>query len=66
MSKVEDYAWLETQTSAWVQGALMFPVRVDILHVDWQLKEAVIKTTFQEGVIQFNKLYKSQSKCPCR
>jgi len=61
-----NYEWLKTQKNAWVQGSVMFPVRVDIITVDFEKCTANITTSYQSGTIGFDRLFRYQSECPCR
>ncbi len=62
----ENYEWLKTQKEAWMYGQMAWPVQVEIVSIDEAKQEAVVKTKFQEGRTDFDKLYKTESDCPCR
>jgi adenine C2-methylase RlmN of 23S rRNA A2503 and tRNA A37 len=63
---VRDYDWIKPNIKAWMQGVVMFPVEVTILNSNSDKKEALVKTSQQEGWIEWNRLYKSEDECPCR
>jgi len=62
----KDYEWLKTQKYGWVQGGIMFPVMVEIVSVDFEYKSVRVKTEYQSGTVPFERIFKSQSDCPCR
>ena len=60
------YDWLTNQTYAYIQGIVMFPVKVEIVSLDFENKLAEIKTDYQSGKVEFSRLYQSEMSCPCR
>lgn len=62
----ENYEWLKSQNEAWMFGQMCWPVRVEIVSVDEDKREVVVKTKFQEGITDFEQLYMTESDCPCR
>jgi len=60
------YDWLKNQNYAYIQGTVMFPVKVEIVSLDFENELAEIKTNYQSGKVEFSRLYKSEMSCPCR
>lgn len=60
------YDWLKNQNYAYIQGTVMFPVKVEIVSLDFENEVADIKTDYQSGKVEFSRLYKSEMSCPCR
>jgi hypothetical protein len=60
------YDWLNNQDYAYIQGSVMFPVKVQIMALDFENEVAEIKTKYQNGKVEFSRLYKSEMSCPCR
>ena len=60
------YDWLKNQNYAYIQGTVMFPVKVEIVSLDFENELAEIKTNYQSGKVEFSRLYKSEISCPCR
>jgi len=60
------YDWLNNQNYAYIQGSVMFPVKVEIVSLDFENELAEIKTDYQSGKVEFSRLYKSEMSCPCR
>ncbi len=60
------YDWLKNQNYAYIQGTVMFPVKVEIVSLDFENELAEIKTDYQSGKVEFSRLYQSKMSCPCR
>ena len=60
------YDWLKNQNYAYIQGSVMFPVKVEIVSLDFENELAEIKTDYQSGKVEFSRLYQSEMSCPCR
>ena len=60
------YDWLKKQNYAYIQGTVMFPVKVKIVSLDFENELAEIKTDYQSGKVEFSRLYQSEISCPCR
>lgn len=60
------YDWLKNQNYAYIQGTVMFPVKVEIVSLDFENELAEIKTDYQSGKVEFSRLYQSEMSCPCR
>ena len=60
------YDWLKNQNYAYILGTVMFPVKVEIVSLDFENELAEIKTDYQSGKVEFSRLYQSEMSCPCR
>lgn len=60
------YDWIQPNIKAWMQSVILFPVEIQILDVNEEEEKALIKSNSQEGWIDFDRLYKTESECPIR
>lgn len=58
-----NFDWIKTNKYAWMQGVVMFPVKVEILQFDFASQTAMIKTDYQQGEVDFSRLYPSEMSC---
>ncbi len=56
------YNWLKNQNYAYVTGFIGFPVKVELLSIDFKKQNAVIKTNHQSGTLDFNKLFQFEKE----
>ena len=67
LDNVVGYKWLRVNGVAWTQSFMLFPVKVDVHAVDWESKKAYIESDkHDKGWLPFDRLYESESTCPCR
>ena len=59
----DSYSWLKKGITAYTFGAILTPVEIEILEVDFENKIATVKTKFQEGKLDFDRIYKTASEC---
>ena len=59
----DSYSWLKKGITAYTFGAILMPVEIEILEVDFENKIATVKTKFQEGELNFDRIYKTASEC---
>lgn len=59
----DSYSWLKKGITAYTFGAILTPVEIEILEVDFKNKTATVKTKFQEGKLDFDRIYKTASEC---
>lgn len=57
------YDWLKDAKTAWTYGAILTPVEIEILSVDFQTKTARVKTAYQEGNLPFDRIWKTSVEC---
>lgn len=59
----DSYSWLKKGITAYTFGAILTPVEIEILEADFENKIATVKTEFQEGKLDFDRIYKTASEC---
>ena len=64
--QIDNYEWLKNATTAYIQGSVGFPVLVNIDLIDMAAQKAHIRTEFQNGDVDFSRLYKTEAECPTR
>ena len=64
--KSNNYEWLKNSKTCWMQSSIGIPIQVEIISLDFTSEFAEIKTDYQNGKVEFSRLYKRESECPCR
>ena len=57
------YDWLNDVKTAWTYGAILTPVEVQVLSVDFENKLVRVKTEAQEGNLPFDRIWKTSVEC---
>jgi hypothetical protein len=57
------YDWLKDVKTAWTYGAILTPVEVEVLSVDFENKLVRVKTETQEGNLPFDRIWKTSVEC---
>ena len=57
------YDWLKDVKTAWTYGAILTPVEVQVLSVDFENKLVRVKTETQEGNLPFDRIWKTSLEC---